>query len=59
LRHLESLLKAGYDAGNSINFEEGYEVTFQNSVEGFRNILITKTAITILVNRGKKWTMII
>jgi hypothetical protein len=28
--------------GNSINFEEGYGITFHNPEEGFRNILITK-----------------
>jgi hypothetical protein len=32
--------EAGYDARNSIKFEEGYEITFHNSEESLRNISI-------------------
>jgi hypothetical protein len=51
LRHSESPLEAGYHAGNSLNFEEGYEITFHSSEVRFRNILIIKTAINILGNK--------
>jgi hypothetical protein len=53
--HPERRLEACYHTGNSKNFEKGSEITFHNSEQGFRDILIIKTTMNTLGNKiGEK-----